>query len=461
VDTLNVHIPNMKSIGRILPLYVIIVFCIILVSCKKTNPTIDPLASEKSYLYDIMTDIYYWYREVPNVRSESIATLEDYFEALLSPKDRWSWMIDGQSWVNSEAGISTTYGMNLAQATEYYNDYGIRVRYVFPNSPMSDNGVERGHELTHLNDIPVMNLIRDQIYNSVINRVTNKFTFKDREGLSYSFTATQRTINTRSYLSEPKVFTNVEFPGLPYSVGYFNYYTFNENMLEDIDEIMEMFYNADIKELILDLRYNGGGSGTATDLLGSYIAPQESNGKIFYRRRHNYRYSQWDNIESSISRIVRKENSLNIDRLIILTSKGTASASELIINGLSPLMEVVQIGMTTYGKPNGMYVLPYPRNNYTNPSYIFQPICFYSVNSVGFGDYEDGLQPDYLRYDDLYHDFGIEEDLIKASLTFITTGTIPSLPPPTRSSGSNLSGGKIMTDEESPNYGKYYVIPPK
>ena len=454
----------MKSIKKILPISAIIAFCIISVSCGKKDPPkqIDPLAIEKSYLYDIMTDIYYWYKEVPkNIKPESKATLEEYFEVLLSSKDRWSWMIDGASWANSQAGISTTYGMNLAQSIEYYNDYSIRVRYVFPNSPMSDNGVQRGHELTHLNDIPVMDLVRDQTYSSVINRATNKFTFKNHLGVSYSFSATQRTINTRSYLSQPKVFTNADFPGLPYSVGYFHYRTFNANMLEDIDEAMEMFYNANIKELILDLRYNGGGSGDATRLLANYIAPSDADGKIFVKRKHNDRYSSWDSREETILRIARKANSLNLDRLIVLTLNGSASASELMVNGLDPLMNVVQIGSATYGKPNGMYVFSYPEGNYTNPSYIFEPICFYSVNSVGFGEYEDGLVPDYLRYDDLYHDFGVEEDLIKASLTYIATGTMPPLPPPTRSIGTGTPGEKISTDEDSPNYGRFYTFPPK
>ena len=457
----------MKTVKTIIQLLAISTICISLVSCKK-NPQpspdqSDPLTLEKSYLYSsIMTDIYYWSNQVPtNIKRESFSTLEEYFDALLVSKDRWSWMTDGASWLDSEAGISTTYGMSIGQAIDYYNDYNLMVRYVYPNSPMSDNGVERGYELTHLNDIPVMDLVRDQTYSSVINRPTNKFTYKDRQGVSFSFTATQREINTRSYLSEPKVFTSANFPGLPYNVGYFHYRTFNNNMEDDIKNAMDIFYNAGIKELILDLRYNSGGSIPTTALLASYIAPSTADGKILAKRRHNSRYSSWDNIETTTSKIERKTNSLNLDRVIILTTSASASASEMIIAGLDPLMEVVQIGRTSSGKPCGMYVLAYPENNYTNPSYIFYPICFYSVNSVGFGEYEDGLIPDYLRYDDLYHDFGIEEDFVKASLTFISTGTMPPLPPPTRSSGISLYGKKIPTDEDNPNYGRAYAKPPK
>jgi Periplasmic protease len=454
----------MKAIKTIIQLFVILVICIPLVCCKKNPPTPsspDLLATEKSYLYNsVMTDIYYWSTQVPTgIDRESFTTLEEYFEALLAPKDRWSWMTDGPSWLNSEAGISTTYGMSLAQATEHYNDYNIMVRYVYPGSPMSENGVERGYELTHLNDIPVMDLVGNQTFNTVLNRATNKFTYKDRQGVSFSFNATQREINTHSYLSEPKVFTSTDFPGLPYSVGYFHYRTFNNNMEDDIRYAMNIFYNAGIKELILDLRYNSGGSIPTAALLASYIAPPTANGKIFAKRRHNRRYSQWDNIEATISKIERNAHSLNLDRVIILTTNASASASEMIIAGLDPLMEVVQVGRSSNGKPCGMYLSAYPENNFTNPTYVFYPICFYSVNSVGFGEYEDGLVPDYERYDDLYHDFGIEEDFVKASLTFISTGTMPSLPPPTRSSGAY--GKKIATEEDSPNYGRAYAKPPK
>ena len=118
-------------------------------------------------------------------------------------------------------------------------------------------------------------------------------------------------------------------------------------------------------------------------------------------------------------------------------------------------MTVVLVGKTTYGKPNGMYVLPYPAENFTSPDYVFLPICFFSVNSVGEGHYVEGIVPDQSRPDDLYHDFGVTEDWVKSCLTYISTGSFPALPAKPAAALLNDFRGKVAVDEDSPNYGKY------
>jgi hypothetical protein len=124
-------------------------------------------------------------------------------------------------------------------------------------------------------------------------------------------------------------------------------------------------------------------------------------------------------------------------------------------------MNVIQIGTTTYGKPNGMYVWFYPENDQTSPDFVFLPIAFFSVNSIGQGHYENGIVPDHIRPDDLYHDFGVQEDWLKAALTYITTGQYPALPSiPARAPGLTREG-KITTDEESANYGIYKAERPR
>ncbi len=160
-----------------------------------------------------------------------------------------------------------------------------------------------------------------------------------------------------------------------------------------------LFQAANVKELILDLRYNGGGDAAATQLLSNYIAPASANGKIVARRKHNDKLSAYDSDVNTMTVVQRVSNSLDLNRLIILTSGGTASASEIIVNGFKPLMNVLQVGRTTYGKPNGMYVWFYPENEELYPDYVFLPIAFYSVNSLGEGDYENGIVPDQQRPD--------------------------------------------------------------
>ncbi len=436
-------------------------------SCQK-EPTpdpdpaeTDPLASIKTYTYAIMNDIYYWYKEVPkNINAKPIKTIQAYFDTLLVPVDRWSWMMTGQEYLSSETGIVETYGISLSQPIDYYSDYSIRVRYVHPNSPMADNGVKRGYELTQINGIAVMSLVSNNTFNSVFAQKTNTFTFKDYEQKSFSFTATAREVSTRSFL-KTQVITPQDFPGLPYNVGYYNYLSFKATMLSDINNAMATLKAANIKELILDLRYNGGGDGKATSLLANYLAPVSANNKLLARREHNDKYRSWDSDAQTQTVIERLSGSLDLNRLIILTSKSSASASEVLLNGLKPLMTVVHIGTTTYGKPNGMYVLPYPEGNYDSPTYVFLPICFFSVNSTGYGHYVDGIVPDHYRPDDLYHDFGLQEDWVKASLQYIATGTFPALPP--KPVGVMAAGGnnKIDLPEEGERYGVYRVNTPE
>ncbi len=445
------------------------VFLAILIapSCQKDNvpdpdpADADPLAKIKTYTYAIMNDIYYWYKDVPkNINAKPIKTIQAYFDTLLVPADRWSWMMTGQEYLSSESGVVETYGISISQPIDYYNDYSIRVRYVHPNSPMSDNGVKRGYELTHLNGVPVMTLISNNTFNSQYAQKSNSFTFKDLDKKSFTFTTTAREVSTRSYL-KTEVITPQDYPGLTYNVGYYNYLSFKATMLDDIRNAMTTFKAANIKELILDLRYNGGGDTKATSLLANYLAPLSADKKLLARREHNDKYRSWASESQTQTIIERLSGSLDLNRVIILTSKGSASASEVLLNGLKPLMTVVHVGTTTYGKPNGMYVLPYPEGNYDSPQYVFLPICFFSVNSTGYGHYLDGIVPDHYRPDDLYHDFGIQEDWVKASLQFIVTGSFPPLP--AKPSGVFSVGriNRIELPEDNSNYGVYRARAPR
>ncbi|MCK9628144.1 MAG: S41 family peptidase [Bacteroidales bacterium] len=432
---------------------IIFVSLLVFTSCDKDNP--DKLSVEKSYLHSLMNDVYYWYKEIPaNIDPDPISSLYDYFDTLLVAKDRWSWMISGEEYTDSEKGVYLTYGASYAQPIDHYNDYSVRVRYVFDNSPMSEKGVKRGFELTHLNGTPVANLIQNGTFNAQLNNNTNSFTFKRYDGTSYTFTANAREVSTKSVLKS-MVITADDFPGLPYPVAYFNYYAFKASMLSDIETAMAVFKAANVKELILDLRYNGGGDGAATQMLSNYLAPASANGKVVARRKHNDKLSSYDTQTSTMTIVSRVNNSLDLNRLIILTGGGTASASEVIINGFRPLMNVLQIGRTTYGKPNGMYVWFYPEDEEMYPDFVFLPIAFYSVNSLGQGDYEDGIVPDHQRPDDLYHDFGLEEDWLQSALTYISTGAWPEIPAARSTTIPLKPGRRIKVDEDAKNYGVY------
>ena len=408
---------------------------------------------------------YYWYDDMDStVKSFSytdFSTIYDFFRATLYTRDRWSWMADGSYYTQSETGeYEGTWGAALTQQIEYFNDYDVRVAYVYPGSPFARNGVKRGWILTELAERPIMETIRDGSFSRLYYTSPQTFTFAEDNGTTHTFTAELADIETNSAI-KTTVFQPSDFPGLNEPVGYFCYLTFNANMLDDIHDAMKYFKAANIHKLILDLRYNGGGDSRASSLLVNYLAPQSSNHKVYVHRSHNKQHSDED-VRDSVSRM---EGSLDLDALYVIGGDGTASASELVINGLRPYMDLTLVGDTTYGKPNGMYVFLYPGNvsnlikynsgDFSTLEYVFLPICFYNKNGLGETIPEDGFIPDNYRPDDLKHDFGVEEDNIKACLTKIVTGSFPELPP----AGSNVStraGANDryrLPDMRSPFYG--------
>lgn len=459
---------------------------------KQDTTVTDPQAGAKKFLRDeYMNVYYYWYKDVIDANNKLVLQhydIYDLFDKMLYPKDRWSWMCDKEYYVGSETGeVSGTYGASLAQAIEYHNDYDIKVRFVYPGSPFAEQGVSRGWTLTHIDGIPKDTLLRNGTFNSMYEKSPQTFTFNDIEGNAHTFTATaSESLSTRSSLIT-KIFTAEDFPGLTEPVGYFLYLSFKAYFLSDITEAMESFRAAGVKTVILDLRYNGGGDSRASQLMVDYLAPGTAGNSVYVKRVHNDLLSGLDE-ENRVREIVNGErigvidpatkdtlivNSIGAERLYVINGHGTASASEMITNGLRPMMPVTMVGDTTYGKPNGMYVLMYPGRNtdyqkynavppdYSGLKWVFLPICFYNKNGNDEFIPDNGFIPDNYRPDDLYHDFGPQEDNINACLTHIVTGAFPALPRKHRNQTRSSSAYSIDLTEEAlnPAYGLYTVMP--
>lgn len=483
----------MKKLLVLLGITLIVCPTVFLNSCQKeeieTNQTeqVDPkeeelkknLATNRFYMkkyYEEYFPYYFWYDDVYNrvskLKYESYSTINEYFHATLFKDDRWSWMMTGQEYLESETGEETgTYGVSLGQALEYYNDYNIRVRYIYPGSPFEQYGVKRGWALTHLDSVPVMDYVANGRFYKALYKDNQLFTFRDTEGNSHTFrTSPAKTLATRSSL-KTQVFQPGEYPGLTEPVGYFLYMSFKAGFLSDIDSAFAVFKDAGVKKVILDLRYNGGGDGRASNLLVSYLAPDSADNKVYRRTIHNRELT----FLNSNDTIHRKPNSLDLDDLYVICGDGSASASEVTINGLNPYLNVHLVGDTTYGKPNGMYVLFYPgtdedydrynAGDFSKLKLVYLPIAFFSKNSEFESIPYNGFIPDNYRPDDLRHDFGVEEDNIKACLEKIVSGNYPAMPEHylirTRVEGENQK--LVLPDDitSNPLYGQTLLPAPK
>ena len=454
------------------------------------------------YLWDkIMSNEYYWNESIEkkpftyDTKIDEYVFIKEYFESLLYEKDRWSWMIDGKTYMDDETGIQYgTYGVMVGQMIEYYHDSGIYICFVYAGGPFDLAGVKRGWKITGIDGKTTEDWIKnnktalEDIFNYPSTTQPHLFDFEDNEGEQHQHSI----MAAESLLVRPglatKIFTAKDYPGLNAPVGYFNYLSFKadndvngKNMMDDITEAMDYFKRHNVKTLILDLRYNGGGDSRASNLLVSYLAPASARGQVYVKRTHN-KINRASDVESTVvspSQAISsiesdkytdihfscKPDSPEFEHLYFITGKGSASASEMVLNGLKPLADLHHVGNITYGKPNGMYVYLYPahlaaydKGDYSALQYVFLPICFYNANGLGENIPDTGMIPENQRPDDLYHDFDATEDNISACLYHIVHGSYPDLPevaPETKA--SFCLDAHLYSWEKDKNYGRYTV----
>lgn len=383
--------------------------------------------------------IYYWYDDVYKMVNSldywSFSDVGSYFEATLYESDYWSWMSNAEYYVSMTTRVvSNTYGATLLQPIDYYDDYSIIVSMIYPESPLAKHGVTRGWKLTHLGGTDVMDLVRKGTFEKEWNKSQQTLTFVDLNDSVHTFVESPAQYLKENPCLISRVFGPDDYPGLACKVGYLHYSSFASKYDGYLDSIMQTFHDEGVKEMIVDLRYNSGGDMSSLNVLASYLAPKSADNQILQRTVHNSIFSSWDSDEMlSVS-----AKSLDLDRLFVIISDQSASSSECLINDLIPYMEIDLVGRQSYGKPNGMYVLLYPcsnedyeryrRDDYDALQYMFLPIAFYNRNAYNQSIPDDGFTPGNDRPDDLYHDFGVEEDNIRACLEKIVNGRYPELP---------------------------------
>lgn len=455
------------------------------------------IAADKEYTIktsvksDYMDVYYYWNNEVKEknaaLKAYEYSSMEDWFDALLySPKDRWSWCCDSEYYISSQTGTSSSgsWGVSIGQPTEFYNDFGVYVKYILPSSPFAKYGVTRGAQLRAVAGVEIgdkidseakLDALQNHFYDS-----PNTFTFRLTNGKDTTFTASFTTITT-NYILASKVFTSKDFASLKEPVGYFNYLSFKSNFKDDLKKAFTDFKAAGVKKIIIDLRYNGGGDASISKTLASFLAPKGSAGKVFYTTTHNSLLTSegWNDTEC-FGGDSGEDISIGIEDVYFIIGKSSASSSEVVINGLNPLMpgRIHLVGKQSYGKPNGMYVLYYPplskhpeykTGDYSSLKYVYLPICFYEKNSLGeeipsTAEAGSGFEPEKEVPDDMYHDFGVNEENIRACLTHIATGVYPEVNGKTASQSVKSANAFICKSilpecETNPNYGQMIKEP--
>lgn len=368
--------------------------------------------------------LYYWNDQVTpaNPLSSQFTKGEDVLNYIKSfpvvngkKVDRYSFL-DRTGAVSGEleGGVSGDYGMMVGVVSDGGNYY-IYVEYTYKGSPAAKAGINRGDEITAINGNTNMDLTNS----ANVNRINNALFGSSSVSLTIAkpdkstFTT---SINTVQYHINPVLFDTV-YTVNNEKVGYFVYNSFisvgsdanGALAKQEIDAAFDQFKSAGVKDLIVDLRYNGGGAVVSTEYLDNLIAPAATNGQTMYSYDYNVPLTQYFNSTAQLKqdyidpvKFNLAASNLNLSRVFFIVGSNTASAAELTMNNLKPHMDVKLIGDTTYGKPVGFFTIPIEfvtdTGGYAHVADMYA-INFKSVNSAGQSDYYGGMVPDVSLYD--------------------------------------------------------------
>ena len=363
--------------------------------------------SQVSYVRDAMADLYLWYREVPRLEGVRFASPESYLEAA-----RYRPLDSSFSYIASAAETEAFYGesayVGFGFGTAAAGD-ALRVTQVFPGSPADDAGMQRGDRIVAIDDQAVGTLLASGGLDAALGAA--------EPGLSrqFSFTrgaAPMAALLTKRVVTIPTVSLTRVYEVAGRRVGYIFFRNFVTPSVAALDAAFLELRQAGVTELVLDVRYNGGGLVSVAKHLGDLIGGRLTEGQVFAEFAHNDRYSD----RNETLRFGSAPNALGLSRVVMITSRASASASELVANSLRPFLPVVLIGDRTYGKPVGQYALEFCEK-------VLALVAFSLKNAAGEADYFDGLPPTCRVGDDLDHQLGDPaEAALREAFIYIDTG---------------------------------------
>lgn len=383
-------------------------------SCTDMNdyPVPDSLQIN-DFVWKGMNTYYLWQNDVPDLADNRFANQSE-LNAFLTNYDSPVSLFNALRIDNTIDRFSVIYSdytvlEGVLSGTTLNNgmDYGLRyktgsttdiygwVRYVLPNSDAASKNVERGQIFYGIDGVP---LTADN-YKSLFASDTYTINLADYD--NGAITPNGQTITlTKTNLSENPILINNLFLEGSHRIGYLMYNGFYPNYDSQLNDAFGLLSSQNVTDLVLDLRYNSGGSIASATKLASMITGQFP-GQLFAKQQWNAKaqsYYESNNASQLENRFVTGLNGLNLNKVYIITSKATASASELVINCLKPYITVVQIGDVTTGKNVGsvtLYDSPTFGKSNVNPNhkYAMQPIVLKIVDKNGFGDYTSGLAP--------------------------------------------------------------------
>jgi hypothetical protein len=379
----------------------------------------------KDSVLQLTRNMYLWYNQIPSsFDPQTFATPVEAMTAIrtysneppaTTPVDRWSFAMKKTEWDNSSTGHvqqtaegNADLGMNVFFRTEG----DLRVTHVERESAAGRAGIRRGWRITSINGSTNMTTGNATfIVDAVHESTSSTFTFKKPDGTSINI-----ALNANAYTEHPVVLDSVYTAGSK-KAGYLVFNSFlgdTAQIYNDFNRVFSRFSREGVNEIIIDLRYNGGGYVNVQERLANYLINAAHSGQVMMTEKFNDRNARYN----STTRF-RKLGSVNVSRIFFVTSSSTASASELLINNLKAYMDVRLVGPSkTNGKPVGFFPIA------VGEWYIF-PVSFRTVNKNGEGNYFNGLPLTTRAGDGIDKDWGDKNETALASiLNGFSTGSL-------------------------------------
>lgn len=415
-------------------LYISLIILFVGSSCSEMDDPIIKIKDKEpnkhkhvnDWIYENMVTSYLWNNDIPKEPDYSLKP-DLFFESILSDKDkskdgyRFSWIDDNTD--SSEGAVSATnssdIGFEYTRIT-YRNSNAQHFLVFYPKkgSDAYSKGIKRGNIITAVDGKDITN----NNYKTILSGSKSKtLTIEDwvynNQKEEYELTIKDITIKMESDFAESPVYLDSVYTINDKKIGYLVYNFFatgeTEESHEYDEELMQTLANMKPKknvemEMVLDLRYNGGGKVSTAIALASALVKERSTENILAIAEYNdllqKKYKKDTKNEHFIDYFIDKIEyknggkeivvpALNLPRLYVLVSRYSASASEFVINGLKPYMDVILIGETTYGKNVGSWKIVDEKD--TENNWSLQPITVKFYNSERKSDFVNGFIPDF------------------------------------------------------------------
>ncbi len=360
--------------------------------------------NEKKFLHHLFLSEYLWFEQVAlNVDYAQFTQPQEMIGALrVDPPDKWSFTMTQQEY--NDYTNQKTVGFGFGYTADFFI-YLVRI-----NAPAYGK-LFRGDQIIEINGEAVTQLLISQVSQN-LNTPSTFTVLRDGSEVDVTVTPSEYSFN----VSLGKIITQGT-----QKVGYLRYDSFTENSVAEFESIFTTFYNENVNELVIDMRYNGGGSiATASALLDNITNAYASQRQMYLDWNENYRQNNSNYTFEDAD--MQDGNELNMTRVFFLTTKSSASASEAVINALVPYLgesNIITVGDDTHGKPVGMTGKVYGIN------YYFL-INFFVKNNDGEASSFDGIPTTCIAEDDITHDMSDEnETMLSTALYYMQNNACP------------------------------------